>query len=38
VAIKSGEVEYISQPSSPPEPGTCLTCVCRPRTNLVIDA
>jgi len=38
VAIKSGEVDYISQPSSPPEAGSCLTCVCRPKANLVIDA
>jgi ferredoxin len=38
VAIKSGEVDYISPPSSPPEAGTCLTCVCRPKANLVIDA
>ena len=38
VAIKSGDVDYISQPSSPPDAGTCLTCVCRPKANLVIDA
>jgi ferredoxin-NADP reductase len=38
VAIKSGAVSYISPPSSPPEAGTCLTCVCRPQSNLVIDA
>jgi len=38
VAIKSGDVDYITQPSSPPEAGTCLACVCRPKSNLVIDA
>ncbi len=38
VAIKSGEVDYISQPSSLPDAGTCLACVCRPKTHLVIDA
>lgn len=38
VAIKSGEVNYLTKPSSPPEAGACLTCVCRPKSNLVIDA
>jgi len=38
VAIKSGTVDYITQPSSTPDAGTCLTCVCRPKSNLVIDA
>jgi hypothetical protein len=38
VAIKSGGVEYLTKPSSEPETGTCLTCVCRPQSNLVIDA
>ena len=38
VAIKSGAVDYITPPTSTPEAGTCLTCVCRPKGNLVIDA
>ena len=37
VAIKSGEVEY---PNAPPdvEAGSCLTCICKPKGTLVIDA
>ena len=38
VAIKSGTVDYITPPTSTPEAGTCLACVCRPKGNLVIDA
>jgi ferredoxin-NADP reductase len=38
VAIKAGEVHYLTKPSTEPEAGACLTCVCRPKTNLVIDA
>jgi ferredoxin-NADP reductase len=39
VAIKSGAVAYIKKPSAEPQPGTCLTCVCRPnKDDLVLDA
>ena len=38
VAIKSGEVDYLKQPDAPPDAGTCLTCVCRPKKHLVLDA
>jgi ferredoxin-NADP reductase len=38
VAIKSGEVDYLKQPDATPEAGTCLTCVCRPKNDLVLDA
>ena len=38
VAIKSGEVDYLSEPGEKPESGSCLTCICRPRSNLVLDA
>jgi ferredoxin-NADP reductase len=38
VAIKSGGVTYIKQPSAQLEDGTCLTCICRPKDNLVLDA
>ncbi len=38
VAIKSGEVDYLKKPDASPEAGTCLTCVCRPKNNLVLDA
>jgi ferredoxin-NADP reductase len=38
VAIKSGEVEYLSAPGAEPEPGSCLACICRPKGALVLDA
>ena len=38
VAIKSGTVTYLNKPDSDPEPGTCLTCICRPSSNLELDA
>jgi ferredoxin-NADP reductase len=38
VAIKSGEVTYLSPPEAEPEAGSCLTCICRPKGNLVLDA
>jgi ferredoxin-NADP reductase len=38
VAIKSGEVEYVSAPGAEPELGSCLACICRPKGALVIDA
>jgi hypothetical protein len=38
IAIKSGTVTYLNKPDSEPEPGTCLTCICRPSSNLELDA
>ncbi len=38
IAIKSGEVEYLSEPGEKPESGTCLTCICVPKGQLVLDA
>jgi ferredoxin-NADP reductase len=38
VAIKSGSVDYLKKPDMEPEAGTCLTCVCRPKNDLVLDA
>lgn len=38
VAIKSGDVEYLKKPDAQPEAGSCLTCVCRPKSDLVLDA
>ncbi|HZV33680.1 MAG TPA: 2Fe-2S iron-sulfur cluster-binding protein [Verrucomicrobiae bacterium] len=38
VAIKSGDVEYVSEPGEKPESGSCLTCICRPKGDLVLDA
>jgi hypothetical protein len=38
VAIKSGSVEYLKKPDAEPEAGSCLTCICRPKSDLVLDA
>lgn len=38
VAIKSGEIEYDETPEMETEEGCCLTCVGRPRTDMVLDA
>jgi len=35
--IRSGEVAYRQPPDFDPEPGTCLLCVCTPKTNLTLD-
>ncbi|PYJ03082.1 MAG: FAD/NAD(P)-binding oxidoreductase, partial [Verrucomicrobia bacterium] len=37
-AIKSGEVSYLQETGAQPEPGSCLACVCVPKTDLVLDA
>ena len=36
--IRSGEVSYRQSPDYDPEPGTCLMCVCTPRTPLMLEA
>lgn len=36
--VEDGEVEYEHSPDFDPEPGACLLCVGRPRTNLVLTA
>jgi ferredoxin-NADP reductase len=38
VAIKSGDVDYVSEPGEKPESGSCLTCICKPRGSIVLDA
>lgn len=38
VAIKSGEVSYMAGQGGSVEAGSCLTCVCKPKTNIVLDA
>ena len=38
VAMKSGDVTYLKKPDTTPDAGTCLTCVCRPKNDLVLDA
>jgi hypothetical protein len=36
--IKSGEVSYRQSPDFDPEPGSCLMCVCTPKTNVTLEA
>lgn len=36
--IRSGEVSYRQSPDYDPEPGTCLLCVCTPKTHVTLDA
>jgi hypothetical protein len=38
VAIKSGTVEYINAHGAEVEEGSCLACICRPASALVLDA
>ena len=38
VAIKSGDVEYLTSQGASAEKGSCLTCICKPKSNLVLDA
>jgi ferredoxin-NADP reductase len=38
VAIKSGSVHYLKPPDAEPEHGACLTCICRPEADLILDA
>jgi ferredoxin-NADP reductase len=38
VAIRSGAVEYLKTPDAEPEAGACLTCICRPKGDVVLDA
>lgn len=36
--IEKGAVSYNHAPDFDPEPGTCLACVCRPKTDLTVEA
>ena len=38
VAIKSGSVDYLAPTGASAEQGSCLTCICKPKTDLVLDA
>lgn len=38
IALKSGEVSYVSDPASPPEAGTCYACIANPKGDIVVDA
>lgn len=35
--IRSGEVTYWKSPDYDPEPGTCLMCVCTPKTHVALE-
>jgi ferredoxin-NADP reductase len=35
--IRSGEVAYRQSPDFDPEPGTCLLCICTPKTSLTLE-
>jgi len=36
--IRAGEVTYSQTPDCDPEPGSCLLCVCTPKTDLTLEA
>ena len=38
IALKSGNVHYVKEPSEAPDTGNCLPCVCVPQSDLEIDA
>lgn len=38
VAVKSGSVQYSGSHDAPGEEGSCLTCICKPKTDLALDA
>ena len=35
--IRNGEVSYRQQPEYDPEPGSCLLCVCTPKTSVTLE-
>lgn len=37
-SIRSGEVAYTQAPEFDPEPGSCLLCVCTPKTAVTLEA
>jgi ferredoxin len=37
-AIKSGEIDYLSEPGETPEEGCCLACIAIPKESITIDA
>ncbi len=38
VAVKAGSVQYQGSHDAPGEDGSCLTCICKPKTDLSLDA
>jgi ferredoxin len=37
-SIRTGEVAYTQSPDFDPEPGSCLLCVCTPKTAVTLEA
>lgn len=37
-SIRNGEVAYTQAPDFDPQPGSCLLCVCTPKTDLTLEA
>jgi hypothetical protein len=37
-AVRSGDVEYLDDPSANPDGGSCLPCIAVPKSTLVLDA
>ena len=37
-AIRSGKVDYLSEPGAPIEEGSCLACIAEPQSKLNLDA
>ena len=37
-SIRTGEVTYLQAPDFDPEPGSCLLCVCAPKTAVTLEA
>ena len=35
--VEEGEVEYVLEPLEPPDEGSVLICVAKPKTNVVVD-
>ncbi|MCA9121909.1 MAG: 2Fe-2S iron-sulfur cluster binding domain-containing protein [Planctomycetaceae bacterium] len=38
VAVKSGQIQYVTEHGAELEEGTCLTCIAAPQGNVVLDA
>ncbi len=37
-AVRSGDVDYVVEPGTAPEAGSCLTCISVPKSNITLDA
>jgi len=36
--VRSGAVDYATPPAAAPDAGSCLVCIARPTSNVVLDA